>query len=195
MKVLCTIFGLVVISSILSSCGHGQETEEQSIPDKDLRYVPMNEFKYKPAVMKPGTEVEVFANLRGKEDRGDTVYYYQFIVIDKKTKDTVRILCPEITVQEGNGVNTQVSVSPLSYNINSGITTAFFEPIDTSQNLLLNGSNLQKLTANDGSVDINHLLDSRNSIKIVILHKNDNEAKLEKYKTAIGKLNFRKIPW
>jgi hypothetical protein len=198
MKVIKNLLVPFAMSTLIIACSNHQQSKAQTAIHADsgtaFKYVDLRNFKYKSAFIKPGTEVEILANLGGRESVGDTVYYYQFIVLDKKTGDTIRILCPDITVEDA-AIENKTSITPLMYNPEKGIITAFFEPIDSAATLLLNGNNLKKLTESINSVDVNHLLDSKNAINIVVLDKDDSEQRIFQFGTVIGKLNFKKIPW
>jgi len=175
-------------------CNNTTETKAVTLSE-DFKYVPLEDFKYKPADISPGTEVEILANLDGPKNSGDTVFYYQFIVLNKNNGDTVRILCPEITVDEDAGIEGKTSTTPLLFDISKGVTTAFFELIDSSKSLLLNGDNMERLATTNDSATIDHLLSPSNAIKIVVLDKNDSEDRIFRFKTIVGVLNFKKIPW
>ena len=185
---------LLLLSLVFIACNNTTKTEAVNVTG-EFKYVPLADLKYKPADISTGTEVEILANLDGPKDNGDTVYYYQFIVLNKTNGDTVRILCPEITVDEEAGIDGKTSTSPLLYDMSKGITTASFELIDSSKSLLLNGENMDKMINTNDSATINHLLSPSNAIKIVVFDKNDSDKRIFRFKTAVGVLNFKKIPW
>ena len=188
------IIPAVLLSLVFIACNNTTNTKAVN-GTGEFKYVPLADLKYKPADITPGTEVEILANLDGPKDNADTVFYYQFIVLNKNNGDTVRILCPEITVDEEAGVEGKTSTTPLLFDMSKGITTAFFELIDSSKSLLLNGENMDKLVSTTDSATINHLLSPSNAIKIVVLDKNDSNDRIFRFKTAVGILNFKKIPW
>lgn len=185
---------LLLLSLILLACNNAPETKAVD-KNADFKYVQLADFKYKVADISPGTEVEILASLDGPKDNGDTVYYYQFIVLNKKSGDTIRILCPEITVDEEAGIDGKTSTTPLLFDMSKGVTTAFYELIDSSKSLLLNGENMQQLVSTNDSAAIEHLLTPSNAVKVVVLDKKDSADRILRFKTAIGVLNFKKIPW
>lgn len=195
MKVLQTLATVFIISSCITACNDSNVKSETVEQEGEYKYTPYKDLKYTQASIKPGTEVKILAHLGGRKSSGDTVFYYQFIVQNLETGDTIRILCPEITIDESAGIDNKTTVSPLAYNESKGVTTAFFELVDSSDNLLLNGENLSKLVEGTDSGNINKLLDPSNAIKIVVLDKNDSEDRISRFKTAAGILNFKKIPW
>ena len=188
------IIPLLLFSLVFIGCNNTTKTKAVNITE-DFKYVPLADLKYKPAEISPGTEVEILANFDGPKNNGDTVFYYQFIVLNKNNGDTVRILCPEITVDEDAGIEGKTSTTPLLFDISKGVTTAFFELIDSSKSLLLNGENMERLVNTNDSITINHLLSPSNAIKIVVLDKYDSDDRIFRFKTAVGVLNFKKIPW
>lgn len=185
---------MLLLSLVLLTCNNAAEIKTIQ-NNTDFKYVPLADFKYEPANITSGTEVEILANLDGPSDNGDTVFYYQFIVLNKNNGDTIRILCPEITVDLEGDANGKTSSTPLLYDISKGVTTAFYELSDTSKSLLLNGENMEKLVNTSDSATIEHLLTPSNAIKIVVLDKNDSNTRIFRFKTAIGTLNFKKVPW
>jgi len=196
MRPIYILVKMLCVGFLLNSCSENADKgPETGILKADLRYVSLDSFKYKPARIRSGDELELFTGLRGKENLGDTVYYHQFMAVNKRTYDTVRIFCPEIIVDLDGKIENQSSSSPLSYEFKSGVTTAFYEPLDTSRNLLLNSSNLEKLVTKTDSIDIEHMLNSKNAVSILVLHKNDTERKIFRYGTAIGILRFKQVPW
>jgi hypothetical protein len=187
---------LFIACTLLASCNNYKQQKEQSTEvEGDFEYVALENFKYNQAAIQPGTEVEVLATLGGRPSKGDTVFYYQFMVRDKRTNDTIRILCPEITIDEPSETNNTTSTSPLAFNIEKGVTNAFYQLIDSSQNLLLNGENLSKMANGTDSVDMDHLMDPTNAKKMVVLDKNATAKQNSTFRTAVGILNFKQIPW
>ena len=195
MQKLILLPGLIILGILFTACDNSKIKKEMSEAESEYKYIPLNELKYEAATIAEGAEVEILANLGGKKNSGDTVYYYQFIVRNKISGDTIRILCPEITIDESAGIDNKTSTTPLLFNPEKGINTAFFEPIDSTKSLLLNGENMKGLTESNDSIDINHLLDPANTINMVVLDKNDSPERVFRFKTAVGVLNFKKIPW
>ncbi len=161
------------------------------------KYVPLKEYIYEEASIKPGAEVEILADMGGRPNNADTVFYYQFIVVNKGTGDTIRILCPQISVEAltNNPDDHKTFTTPRIYNMETGVTTAYYELIDKTKSLLLNVENMDKMVKSTDSADINHIMDPANAKEFVILDKNAPEAVNLRFKTAIGTLNFKKRPW
>lgn len=192
-KIRAAFFAGIII---LTACGQQQAENKETATDEVYKYMLLQDLNYRPAVIKPGTSVEILANLGGPESSGDTVYYYQFIVKNTETKDTILVLCPVITIDPAaSGVDNITSVSPVSYNPSKGVVTAYYAAIDSADLLLLNPQNIAKMTEGKDAVDINHLLNTGNAVNMVVLDKNDTENRVMRFSTVVGKLNFKEIPW
>ena len=186
----------LVIITLLASCNNRQaETEAQTKLSDYYKYVPLQEYKFEQAPITPGTEVEVLADLGGIPNIGDTVFYYQFLVKVKETGDTFRILCPQITLEVPGGTNTKTAVTPRAYTNRKGVTTAYYELIDNSKSLLLNAENAEKMVASNDTAYINHLMNPANAKEFVILDKEAPPGDNLRFKTAVGTLNFKQVPW
>jgi hypothetical protein len=186
MKAFISLLTATVLIEIFYSCnpaGHRYD------------YVPLEEYKYSKANIQAETEVELLAFSGGKESGEKSVYYYQFMVRDKSTGDTLRILTPLISVDQSAGVDNKTYTTPLQYDVAKGITNAFYEPMDSSQNLLLQTESLDKLGKNDSSVNIEALMSKIDKPQFVVVNKSMDVFENPNYRTAIGVLNFKKIPW
>jgi hypothetical protein len=159
------------------------------------QYLPLEEYKYSQASIQPGTEVELLAFSGGKEGDENSVFYYQFLVVDKTAGDTLRILTPLISIDESAGLDNKTYTTPLQYNPNKGVKNAFYELVDSTQNLALQVESLIKDNKNDSSVDINSLMTKVDKKQFVVINKSMPEFENPNYRTAIGVLNFKRIPW
>jgi hypothetical protein len=189
MKKILTLFAVSALIVILDGCdlkGHPSQTYD---------YLPLEEYRYTPANIQPGTEVQLLAFSGGKEADKKDLYYYQFIVLDRNTGDTLRILAPLISVDKSAGVDDKTFTTPLQYNPEKGITNAFYELMDSTQNLVLQVDALIKDDNNDSSVDINSLMSKVDKKQFVVINKSMSEFENPNYRTAIGVLNFKRIPW
>jgi hypothetical protein len=171
------------------------KAKDQSSESETRRYVALQDISYERAEIEAGTKVEILAYLGGRDNVGDTIYYYPFIVINQNTLDTNVIFCPEITIDKEAGVEGKTSASPLLVNLEKGVTTAFFEPLDKLKMLPMSDDNLDKLMANPDSANITAFLNPQDLVHIVVLDKKDLENKMFRFKAAVGKLNFKQIPW
>lgn len=62
--------------------------------DPNYEYIDLEDYKYEDAGLKNRTEILLLSFSDGKPCGSGTVYYYQFIGINKETGDTVRIFSP-----------------------------------------------------------------------------------------------------
>ena len=189
MKKCLTLFAVIVLIETLDGCN------SRGRPNQTYEYLPLEEYRYAQASIQPGTEVELLAFSGGKEADEKGLYYYQFIVLDKNKGDTLRILTPLISVDESAGLDNKTFTTPLQYNPEKGVTNAFYEPMDSAQNLALQVDALIKDNKNDSSVDINSLMSKVDKKQFVVINKSMSEFENPNYRTAIGVLNFKKIPW
>jgi hypothetical protein len=110
------------------------------------------------------------------------------------TGDTLRILTPLISVDESAGLDNKTYTTPLQYNPKKGITNAFYEPIDSAQNLLLKVESVIKHDKDD-SIELNSLMSKVDKRQFVVINKNLSELENAHFRTVIGVLNFKGIPW
>jgi hypothetical protein len=176
----------VILSSI--SCNSSEKYN-------DFVYIPLEEYKYEQAIIQPGTELELLAFSGGKKEFGEEIYYYQFLVLDKSTGDTLRIMTPLISVDETAGSETKTHTTPFQYDPEKRITTAYYEPMDSSKNLLLNASNLIKNGEVDSTADLSRLMTQIDKKQFVVVNKSMPEFVNPRFRSAIGILNFKEIPW
>ena len=158
-------------------------------------YQPLEDYEYTPATITPGSAIELLAFSGGKRSDENNLYYYQFVGIDKSKGDTIKILLPVISVDEAEGIETKTYTTPLQFNSDKGITTAYFEqlPSDTALNLI-NGTE-----ANSGgeisTEKIQAMLDGKSHQKPYVVLNKSIDLFQRDYKAVIGVLNFKQIPW
>ena len=184
-----TIILVIVLVNPLIGC-----LFPDSKPKQEYEYIPMKQYKYKKAIIEPGTEVQLLAFSGGKENDKEHIYYYQFIVLNKSTGDTLSILTPLISIDVEAGAETKTYSTPLQYDLSKGVTTAFYELKDSSLNLTLQVNSLVSEQGFDTSTNLKPYMDNMLLNEFVVWNRtlpifNRN------YKTAIGTLNFKKIPW
>ncbi len=62
------------------------------LTEPDFEFVKLKDFVFTPATISKGTKIELLSFSGGDDYSGETIYYKQFIGIDKSTGDTLRIL-------------------------------------------------------------------------------------------------------
>jgi len=165
---------------------------------QEFEFVPLKEYQYEQADIQPGTEVKLIAFSGGKSDDEKNAYYYQFIVRNKTTGDTVRILAPLISFDETSGSANKIYTTPLQYSLEKGITDASFQLKDSSHNLLLNTERLEELAKSDNmdsSIAFGTLTNEINKNELVVVNRSISLFKDARFKTAIGILHFKEMTW
>lgn len=157
--------------------------------------MPLKEFNYTPAHIAPGNEIELLAFSGGEESKENTIYYYQFIGIDKSTGDTVRIISSLISIDKSAGVDYKTYTTPLQFDPGKGITTAEFEPADSSQQITAELNALA--TSNQGLPEekVKQILQGKSNKKELLVINKSIDLFQRDYKAAIGVLNFKETPW
>ena len=189
MSRLHKVFVLAITTSVISVGCNNHKTLNL------VDYQPLEDYQYTPASVTPGSEIELLAFSGGKRSDENNLYYYQFVGIDKSKGDTIKILLPVISIDEDAGVETKTYTTPLQFNPDKGITTAYFEqlPSDTALNLI-NGTE-----ANPGgeisTEKIQDMLDGKSHQKAYVVLNKSIDLFQRNYKAVIGVLNFKQIPW
>jgi hypothetical protein len=176
---------LVALVVLLMNC--------QSKKENQLEYKPLKDFNYTPANIARGSEIELLAFSGGQQSDENTIYYCQFIGIDKSTGDTVKIISSLISVEEPGENKTYTT--PMQFDPHKGITTAEFEPSDSAQQLAVEfnaaASSEKQLTEEQ----IKQIMEGKSNRKELVAINKDIDLFQRDYKAAIGVLNFKKMPW
>jgi hypothetical protein len=175
-------------SIFLSSCsssGSGKDT---------YKTIPLKEYKYAPAPVSSGTEIEILAFSGGKDIENRNVYYSQFIGKEKSTGDTVRILAAWITVPQETG-NAPVLTAADLFDGQKGVHDATFVIPDDNQRTMMNMA-VGLHGANVDTAQINKAVnDAAAPTSDFVILQDDVPLFKGNYKTAIGLLNFKQQPW
>lgn len=70
--------------------------------DPNFEYLPLESFVFEPTIIEEGTRIQILSFSGGPECSPQKTFYYQFIGINKKNNDTVRILSPCQKLTAGN---------------------------------------------------------------------------------------------
>lgn len=205
MKNVIILISCIIVIGLFSSC--------KSNKLQDFEYIPLAEYEHETNTIAPGTELELLAFSGGKKEEEGTVFYYQFLVLDKTTNDTLRILTPLISVDNDgasgeaskipvirvdntNGIGANVTyTTPMLYDPAKRITTAYFQIKDSSQNLILQTEDLVAKAENPADIDIKKLMDTMDKKELVVVNKDMEEFSSKKYRAVVGILNFKRQPW
>jgi hypothetical protein len=176
---------------MITACMSGCNGLKQSFD-----YVPLSRFAIDSNAIAPGSAVQIIAYSGGKESKKNNINYFQFIVVNKKSGDTVRVLTALINVPGESDKGTYTS--PIMFDRDKGVFEATFEPKDSTQNLMINlsavadekDSNLEAMkqviteTSNTAPAD-----------EWVVVNKSVHIFENTNYKTTIGTLKFSSVPW
>jgi hypothetical protein len=188
--VLPFLFLLPLIFTRCASHNH----DDGSLAD-DYTIVPMTQYKFEPSGIKAGSQVSIFAFTGGKTNKDNRRYYSQFLVVDKATGDTTRILAALISIDSVPGSEAETYTTPGMFDGQKRVLDATFEEPNDKQRLMLNFTASSQA---DGSPDLNkvnaEITDTTGKDEYVLINKNAGIF-TGKYKTAKGVLRFRDQPW
>lgn len=105
--------------------------------NEGYEYVPLNSFKNDTSLIRNGCPVRLLAFSGGKENDQENVYYYQVLVLNKQSGDTINVLCPSFRIPNIKEPANKLYISPLELNPARKISDATFEHADSSLNFLL----------------------------------------------------------
>jgi hypothetical protein len=185
------IFLLVVISFLATACKTGSNEPEHS-----YEYIPLSKFTIDSNALESGSTVQIIAYSGGKQSKKNNINYFQFIVVNSASHDTVRVLTALINVpgETDKGIYTP----PTMFDGNKGVFTATFEPKDSVQNMAIN---LSMVTGEkDRDLErVNEIMSDTSNTpsgeEWVVVNKSLPIFENTKYKTTIGTLKFNSIPW
>lgn len=166
--------------------------------DNDFKYLPLKEYTYEPAEIRPGTEINIVAFSGGRENDKDADYYPQFIVINTSNGDTVRILTPLISTDSSAGSTSKTYTSPMQFDGSRGIRSATYETANPHQRMMmrLTSESIFHLPEGaEGIKELNSLIGDTIGKKEYVVINNAAPIFERKYKTIIGVLNFKDPPW
>jgi hypothetical protein len=160
--------------------------------DDNLSMIPFKEFKFDSADIKPGTPVSILAFTGSKDAEKHTAYYPQFIVVDRRAGDTLRILTTLIAVDDDSAGASKVVYSPPgAFNGNAQVLEAVFEARPEQEDMFLD------LVA-DGTVKSpDDAAAGKAAVprKEFVLVDKTVPIFMRPYKTAVGVLRFHQRPW
>lgn len=181
----------IALSTIITACTGGAKGSEQS-----FEYVPLSQYTIDSNAIEPGTPVQIIGYSGGQVSSKNNTNYFQFIVLNKETADTVRVLAALINApgDSDKGIYT----SPTMFDANKGVFDATFEPADSTQNLMLNVTSAVTGEDSDGQAlpQINgDSVYNQPANELVVVNKSLGIFEDKKYKTVVGVLKFSTKPW
>lgn len=165
-------------------------------PEQSYDYIPLSRFTIDSNAIAAGSAVQIIACSGGKESKKNNINYFQFIVVNKESGDTVRVLSALINVPGDSDKGTYTS--PIMFDGNKGVFEATFEPKDSMQNMMIN------LYTAAGEKDsnpeaMNRIITETSNTppgdEWVVVNKSLPIFENANYKTTIGTLKFSSIPW
>lgn len=157
----------------------------------------LKDFRCDSSDIRPGTEISILGFSGGKSNEKGDMNYSQFIVKNKISGDTIRILAAYITVDTATGPSNYVFTPALAYDSKKGMREATFEVPNNDELAMLR---LEAATSDDGNADVDKMNaafahnDTAIKKEYVITYK-DVPLFAAHYKTAIGVLHFKQNPW
>lgn len=158
----------------------------------EYEYVPLSDFKDDSLLIKSGTPVKLLAFSGGKDNDKENIMYYQFIVINTETGDTINMITPLMKIPHHEGPDGEIYITPLEFNPDKKIFEAIFErKKDTVLDLLL--QTLGDVSQSNGSAPDIPVYDKVVKKELVAVNNFLPDFK-NKYKTVIGILAFDQDP-
>ena len=165
-------------------------------PEHSYEYIPLSQFTIDSNAVAPGATVQIIAYSGGKESKEHKINYFQFIVVNKESGDTVRVLTALINVPGDSDKGTYTS--PTMFDGNKGIFEATFEPKDSTQNMMINLYTVASEKEADPQAMKEIITNTRNTAagdEWVVVNKSLHIFENANYKTTVGTLKFGSIPW
>jgi hypothetical protein len=179
-----------VVLFLLLGCGD----LENSLENRFV-YQPLHEYHYTPINIQAGTQLKVFGFSGGRENDKGNINYYQFLVTNPSTGDTIRILTSYISVNDSSDKVGDVLTNATMYNINKGVTIAYYQMTDTTAQNIAFQTETQIHGHEMDTNSYNNILNHPNAKEWVVVNTAFPIFQNPKYKTAFGTLNFKTIPW
>ena len=189
-KLLLTI-QLLITLFLLTACMGGSNKAEQS-----YEYIPLSKFTIDSNAIASGSAIQILAYSGGEESKKEKINYFQFIVVNKRSGDTVRVLTAIINVPGESDKGTYTS--PILFDGDKGVFEATFELKDSTQNMVTNLSALLGEKDHDMEAMKKIVADTSNNAsgeEWVVVNKSIPIFENSKYKTTIGILKFSSVPW
>lgn len=192
MKPFARAFPVLLSLLFFSRCA-SHPSDPGALPE-DYTIIPMDQYKIEPSDIKAGSTVSILAFSGGKSSKDKKLYYAQFIVVDRGTGDTTRILSAMIAIDSIPGSKEEYFSPVNEFDGQKGVLEATYEVPSSNQAeiqsimAVLPGDNPdpQKMTAS---------LDDTAGTKEYVLVNRNAAIFLGKYKTAKGILRFHQQPW
>jgi hypothetical protein len=161
-------------------------------PSQRFTYTLLKETAFDKAVLADNTPLRIIGFSGGQEKTKDKLYYYQFLTVNE-TNDTIRVLCPVITVP-GTEESDVTHTSPLQFDPAKNIFAVQFKNIDTSHMQMLRLMALPSGEMNN-SEQVTQVLSGTEPEEVLVTNESIPSFNRPAYKTVRGILHFKEIPW
>lgn len=173
---------------VLASCHFSNQVEHH------YDYVALDDYQHIPTQLENGTPLRLIAFSGGKPSDKEQILYYQFIGVNEVNGDTLRILTPYISVKS-DADTSKTYMTPLQYDGSNQVVDAYFYNMDSNMKFLMQVDIIEKA----GNIDTAALAKSMDNTDVdgkqfVVINKSMDLFQ-RSYKTAIGTLHFKEIPW
>src|SRR6185369_11747645 len=128
------------------------------------------------------------------DDDKDNAYYYQFIGINSRNGDTVRILTPLISFPSPENPTQKTFTMPTMINGSKQISEATYNLTDSNSNLMLQVSMNPEQGKISNSEELASLMHGMKMKQWVVVNKSMSIFEDPSYPTAIGILHFSEKP-
>jgi len=163
----------------------------------DLDYIPFSGYKIDSITINEGDNLQIIGFSGGKKSDEGNLHYFEFLVINKNSADTFRILTPMIYVKLSSDTGEGTYTSPASFDGSKGVFEASYLPLDSAHRFIVNlTSSITSSSSPAQSDGIEKTLSGKIiAKKWVIINKSLPMLQDPKYKTTVGILKFNQIPW
>ena len=179
----------LILFLVLAGCGSKNERQV-------IEYKPLEDLNYTIDSITAGTPLKLIAYSGGTPNTKDDIYYFQFIGVDEKNSDTIRILSTLISYPDEASVAGKTYTLTSQYNPGKRISDAVFYPQDSMQNMLINvsASQIPESIAEDLKKIDDPGIKSLTKKQWVAINKSIDIFE-RNYKTVIGVLHFNETPF
>jgi hypothetical protein len=191
------LFFVILNIVLFCSCHSSSGTQDQ------FDYIKFKDFKFTPAVVKPGAALQIIGYSGGETPDKNEIYYFQFICVNRDNGDTIKVLASMIDIDTGDGKHG-IFTPAYQYDWSKGATDALFLPLDSvNQTLEMMESLISATTKNDGqnivdtsfTKNISDTTAFNNRPKYVIVNEQYPAFSDTSYKAVAGVLVFKQQPW
>jgi len=159
---------------------------------QQISYQPFVDLASPAFTLDSGTKLTILG-YSGGGPSDTAIIYFPFLAINDQTGDTLRILSALISVDNEDDPLKETFTPASTYNMDKGVREVIFEPVTENQGMML------ELTAlATGKVDtgiVTTLDNSKKKPAYVAINHSFPILQDPRFKTVVGVLRFKQIPW